>query len=892
MKSTATPFLSFFTAIFHTAFRCITALSVLMLVGVSQQALKAVGPMDPAFGAPAAFPAGNMPSTESIGGMPLPEGVSEADFNAMVSQIQEQLEKMSPEEIEKLQKEAEEMLINSGVSREEIEAFKQGPAGAYPPEGPAAQPMVTPPASLAAQPAAPILPAPQIMPLAKAELPSLISESEVAGVLKKLIRHATALREQIALTDALRSLRSWSTSLNDIIFYVKVIDSKAELRKRLTTKEFAPFFEQLQRFATALDDQQAQLQSTTEPMSEEENPYDTLRISQNASNKEIKKAAKELLAEKDPEALKKRLTEEGADPLDIKRQVQSARIARAQIKEAYEKLTPPENRKQTDRQLKALREQQKSSEQALKTAATELNRLFSQRATAIIRSAEEFLKKYEPAELARKKEMDAAEAKQRKEQEARAQLKPSPAPYLPAEFYPPAFEGPRPFDAGRPSPFIPSSLGGERGGGAGAPGSSAKPESKGGRGEDSKKGEGKREEDKKKDEEDKKKESKGKSKDKKEEKKRGPEKELAQLSLNEWFYKVNQFGKALDEFERNLGIENIPVLTTAFDNLGKAKSNEDAEKTKQTITKIIGSQSKLLEGLLATWEELERFDDVAKLTPEEKKKFTEHYEKLKKYHVESIKLFTAIANRFAAEQAAAAAQKKQTDEAETTQTSDAKKKGGSARQMQTAPAHPAPAQAAAKKQEAAQEQEAPKEQEQEEQASQEEQLQQKQFEAELKYEAHRGAKQLNAEIKRLIADINAVNPENEEDEGDVNKRVVDEILKFHDPEAQEELTERIQPALDQMHQRLVSYTPLRNRWDTLLKRARADENDAGVPAAVEQLQKETEAIGYHNAAQARSEEILKPRWHSAKTTVSQWAHTVADWFRDLWQVVISKQVTS
>lgn len=855
MKSTATPFLPFFTRMFSTLQRCI-ALSVLTLSVVSQQ-LHAVGPMDPAFGAPAAFPAGNIPQTEQIGGMPLPEGVSEADFNAMVSQIQEQLEKMSPEEIEKLQKEAEEMLINSGVSREEIEAFKQGPAGAYPPEG-AAQPIVTPPAAAIPEPIAPALPAAQLMPLPKAELPALISESEVGTVLKNLIRHATALREQVALTDALRSLRSWTSSLNDMVFYVKVIDNKAELRKRLTTKEFAPFFEQLQHFGSTLADQASRLGGTAEERTEEENPYDTLRISQNASNKEIKKAAQELLAEKDPEALKKRLTEEGADPLDIKRQVQSARIARAQIKEAYEKLTPPANRKQTDRQLKALREQQKTSEQALRTAATELNRLFSQRATTIIRSAEEFLKKYEPAELARKKEMDAAEAKQRKEQEARAQLKPSPAPYLPAEFYPPAFEGPRPFDAGR-APFTPSSLSGDKGGGA-LGGPSAKPEGKGGRGGDEgKKDEGKKEEEQKKDEHDKKGDAKGKSKDKKE-KTRGPEKELAQLSLNEWFYKVNQFGKTLDVFERNFGAENIVTLATAYEQqLGQA-DDEIKKKIAQQINKLIGtkSQAELLKGLLITWEDLEQFDDVAKLTPEEKKKFTEHYEKLKKHHTDALRLFNAIAaNQAAAAAAAQAAAAQEEQQQEQRGKDGSKKKRGSTHKKKARTQHAAP-------QEQAQEQ--------------------------LQEEAEQGAPQVDAAVDQLIAKINATNPESLEEQNELEAEVTTFLNHFNENiEVKAHLSEQIQPSLDALRQRLTSYTTIRDAqqkpdgydgWDVLITR---DPKDPNLARDVAIAKKKTEAIGYHQAAQAWEQEILHPTWHKVTTTVSGIAHTIADWFMDMWR---------
>lgn len=634
-------FFGFLSSFLHKTSRLTITLSVLTLIGISQQ-LKAVDPM-PGMSAPAAGFGGMLPDgTPSMAGLPggmppLPEGVSEADFQSMVDEISKQLEKMSPEEIEKLQKEAEEMLVNSGVSREEIESFKQGAAAGFPGEFP--QPMAAPQVPAAVP--APVMQRPvqqEILPAGKSELPSIVSETEVSQLLKSIVRSATKLREQIALSDALKTLRPWRQSLDDIIFYVKVFDSKQEHRKRLATKEFATLYTLLKRFNMILEDQEQHLGGTVEEVSEEENPYDILRIPQTASDEEIEEAAQELLAEKDPKTLQKRLTEEGASELDIKRQVQSARTARAQIMDAYEKVTPKETRAQTDRRLKAQREQKKVSETALRSAATALNNGFSQINAQLARAAEEFLKKYEPAELARKKEMDAAEAKQRKEQEARAQLKPSPAPYLQQEFYPPAFEGARPSaDVGRPVPSITPSSSDK---GFTAPAAPEKKEMK------PSSGEGHRDE--KKDGEDKKKTDEQIKKDN-EDKKKAEEQANAdaaakksltkaprERSANEWNALLTTLDNALTSIESTFKPEELKALQ---ETARKATNDETAQK--ELIQKLSGAMP-AIDQATTCFNELGQMSRKAKLTEEELKKLEQRLAEITKKHASTIELIAAL----------------------------------------------------------------------------------------------------------------------------------------------------------------------------------------------------------------------------------------------------------
>ncbi len=820
-----------------------------MLVGTSQQ-LRALDPQPsfagmPDMAGPAMAPGQGMP-----GMPPLPEGVSEADFEAMVNEISKQLETMSPEEIEKLQKEAEEMLINSGVSKEEIEAFKQGPAG-YP-EQPGQQPMAAPATPFAQQPMA-AAPMPIEMKPAPETGFSLVSEAEVSQILKSIIRQAGALREQIALSDALRNLRPWTSSLSDILFYVKVIDSKQELRKRLTTKEFSPFLGQLKRLSNMLEAQEYNLRGKAEELIEEENPYDMLRISPEASNKEIKQAAQELLAEKDPEKLKERLTQEGATALDIKRQVQSARIARAQIKEAYDKLTPAENRAQTDRRLKAQRDQQSTSDKALRTASTELNQIFSQINTSVIHASEEFLKKYEPAELARKKEMDAAEVKQRKEQEARAQQKAAPAPYLAPDFYPPSFEGPRPFDAGRPAPFMPSATS-SRDSSSSDLRSPEQPKAKaGGKAEDK----SKKADEKAKGEADK---SKGKGKDKGE----GTDEEKSKKPKEpNWTLTLTKFETALNEFEKEFGVENIVALTKKINAFIRTDDQQAKKKLYDEILSTMqGNEehAKRLKNISDLYAELEQLEAYEKLAPENKKKLLERYATIRKEHPAPINLLLALA----------ATREDPKKRALLNKPDDAQK--GKGVKAQKAAPHAKP-----------EEHSNPPAEEMEKKYKSAEEIAQEKQATEQELEKY------SEEVDQFIAMVNHKYPEselelrreNEEQEKgleDLAEDLVNRIPPEHETD-RNEVREQIQPALKQARNRLEQFQTLIGRWDDLLKRKNPNSDNANLREAADALLKETKEAGYIDIADAKYDEIFNPIIGRIKS----YGKSALRWFADLFR---------
>jgi len=152
-------------------------------------------------------------------------------------------------------------------------------------------------------------------------------------------------------------------------------------------------------------------------------------------------------------------------------------------------------------------------------------------------------------------------------------------------------------------------------------------------------------------------------------------------------------------------------------------------------------------------------------------------------------------------------------------------------------------------------------------------------EEKLKEEAEQAALLVVAAVKELIVKIEDTNPKNEGEQAALDTEADNLIHQAKDPLVREKLAEQLRPALDRLHKRLSAYLPLGARWDDLLKRARANENDQTIPAAVEALKKETEAIGYHLTARVRAEEILHPWLHR----LARYVHKLADFFQELQQ---------
>jgi curved DNA-binding protein CbpA len=356
----------------------------------------------------------------------MPEDKLQEFEKALEEEVKQELQKMSPQERKEFDDKMAEFWLAQGIDPNTIppieEMFAQ-PTNDLPEEQPA--PSVTEEEFRS----------PTIVPTITAPTASLHSEEEVAETLAALIKRIDSLRTK-AVSDMpeFKRLGSWKEALDELSYDLKMIN-KPEHHARLVNKEFAKLFKLLQNLRDKL--------TIYEPLAgeaeleETDNPYDILRVPSNASDDLIEKTFKKYAAERDPETLRAKLTKEGLSENDIEGQIKSAQLSLNTLTEAYEKLSDPKLRAQTDRSLKAARLYRESAETESKKAIDAILQYLSTVVyqQKILTELEQFLQKYAPVELAAHKKMMEAEAKRKKEQAEASKIQPAIG-YVAPEYYP------------------------------------------------------------------------------------------------------------------------------------------------------------------------------------------------------------------------------------------------------------------------------------------------------------------------------------------------------------------------------------------------------------------------------------------------------------------------
>ena len=268
----------------------------------------------------------------------------------------------------------------------------------------------------------------------KAEIVSTETHAKVRDMLTRLIAQLNSLRQKVVHSSPDNALRTWRTELDDLVFYLTVINKK-EHHERLITKEFAQLLKQIRQLADAMNTHEPLFVIRDTPAEDFDDPYEILGISSSATEDEIEEAFYAISENKDPEIVKKRLTTEGVSGKDLERAVKEARRSFNIIQDAHEKLIDAKLRAQVDREHSAQitynQAAHKSSDAALQSIIRALtNSLYNQ---LLLTNLEAFLKKYEPQELAKKKQMEQSEALRRKEQEAAGRTRAYPSPGGPFE---------------------------------------------------------------------------------------------------------------------------------------------------------------------------------------------------------------------------------------------------------------------------------------------------------------------------------------------------------------------------------------------------------------------------------------------------------------------------
>lgn len=331
---------------------------------------------------------------------PLPPDIKPEDFEKMVNSIEEELKKLSPEELAQLEKEAREVLTNEGIDPDTFQPIPGSPAAAQfaaAQNSQAAYQPFTPPAAPEE---------PKTIEKPKKEETTAHRESDCASILRTIIRNGGSLQKKIADHATLaKNFTAIQKSLPDVVTYAKAID-KSEHHKRLASKEWESLFCALQTAAHALEKYEPQCTQTAAHIVTTDNPYDLLRVSSDAADAQITKAFEKLRDEHDSEKLRKKLAAEGLAKEDIERQVKSARSSFETIQEAYDKISDTKTRAQTDRSLKSSVEQQQALDKTAQKACDELSSalLCCFDSQKLLKKLEDFVQKFEPSQLIAKAE--------------------------------------------------------------------------------------------------------------------------------------------------------------------------------------------------------------------------------------------------------------------------------------------------------------------------------------------------------------------------------------------------------------------------------------------------------------------------------------------------------
>lgn len=323
--------------------------------------------------------------------------MSEKEFN----DILEQLSKMSPEELEELEKIGRQVLIDSGIDPDTGKPLEQ-----IAPETSAAKP-----AEQAAKPT-------EVKQSAKVQ-----NVENVQAVLDTIKRNIDSLRQKSHESNAIaRRLSQWNDALTDLIFYIKVINKK-EHRERLATKDFITLFSSLETLARQLQSTQPHIIVTKKGVPSDD-PYLVMHLNYDATSEEITAQHKKLENQYSPKRIKKNLKAQNASQKEINREVRAAELTRSLINDAYHQLHDPKTKKLVDekRTLQKSEEITSSSQQYLTQALEAIsNAIYQQKALDLL---QDFLKKYEPEQLAHKQALDAAQAERIKYQKEAEKVKP------------------------------------------------------------------------------------------------------------------------------------------------------------------------------------------------------------------------------------------------------------------------------------------------------------------------------------------------------------------------------------------------------------------------------------------------------------------------------------
>jgi hypothetical protein len=325
--------------------------------------------------------------------------MTEDDFNNILTE----LSKLSPQELEELEKIGRQVLIDSGIDPDTGKALEQKAAG---------EPFAKP-----TEAAAPVK-APEQKAVVKVQNPE-----NVQIILDTIIKQINTLRQKAQGNEQIaRRLAQWAEPLQDLIFYLKVINKKVH-HERIATKDFDNLFKDLETLSGQLATYQPHI-ILTEKSVDNDDPYKILGISYDATSHHITAQYNKLKKKHNPKKITKSLKSRNASQKEIDRERRAAELTLSLIQDAYDQLNDPKSKKLVDdKRLTQPTDQLSSAAQSNLTKVLEAisNSVYQNK---LLDQLQEFLKKYEPEQLAQKKTFEEAQTQRKKEQVELSKIQP------------------------------------------------------------------------------------------------------------------------------------------------------------------------------------------------------------------------------------------------------------------------------------------------------------------------------------------------------------------------------------------------------------------------------------------------------------------------------------
>lgn len=362
-------------------------------------------------------------------GMP---DISPEDFQKMVEELEQFFNSLSPEERAELEEIGRRELRNMNIDPDTLQAIDPNQPTGFD-------------AMMQQQGQQPPTPATPPQEEEKPIIPQqgVRTTQEIQRTLGTLIEHLNFLSAKASSDQALSHaplLAANRLVINRLLAYAKIIN-KPQHHERLTTTDTTTLFNSLYDLSHTLKNHEPSIIFLEGIKNDnEEDPYDILNLTEDATAQDIEKAYQRLASKKDPALIEENMRSRGLSEKDIQRSLKDARLGMNLIKQAYEQLKDPKLRAQVDRSRSARqetgRDAQEKSTQAITKVMNGLTRTIDQQ--NLLNELENFLKKHEPEELAQRKRQEQAEAERKKEQLAQAQQRPMAAPTVQAAHLPAA----------------------------------------------------------------------------------------------------------------------------------------------------------------------------------------------------------------------------------------------------------------------------------------------------------------------------------------------------------------------------------------------------------------------------------------------------------------------